>query len=57
MPNKNFEQKNYKGEKVADIQIASSSKLRAINCPKELNTKTIDEFLILFSMCKSKRCI
>ena len=43
--------KNYKGEKVADIQIASSSKLRAINCPKELNTKTIDEFLILFLVC------
>ena len=50
-------EKNYKGEKVADIQVASSNKLKAINCPKELNTKTIDEFLILFLVCAKAKGI
>ena len=41
-------QKNYRGEKVSDIFIKSSKKLRAINCPSNLNSSTIDEFLIIF---------
>ena len=41
-------QKNYKGEKVADILIKSSNNLKAINCPPELNSSAIDEFLIIF---------
>tara|TARA_B100001063_G_scaffold202828_1_gene196755 strand:- start:153 stop:1472 length:1320 start_codon:yes stop_codon:yes gene_type:complete len=41
-------QKIYKGEKIADIQIKSTSKLKSINCPDRLNSGAIDEFLILF---------
>ena len=41
-------QKNYKGEKIADIFIKSSKNLKAINCPPELNSSAIDEFLIIF---------
>ena len=41
-------QKNYRGEKIADILITSSNNLRAINCPPELNSSAIDEFLIIF---------
>ncbi len=41
-------QKIYKGEKIADIQVKSTSKLKSINCPDKLNSGTIDEFLILF---------
>ena len=40
--------KNYKGEKIADIFIESSNNLKAINCPPELNSSAIDEFLIIF---------
>ena len=40
--------KNYKGEKVSDIFIKSSNKLKSINCPIELNSSSIDEFLIIF---------
>ena len=41
-------QKNYRGEKIADILIKSSSKIKAINCPPELNSSAIDEFLVIF---------
>ena len=41
-------QKIYKGEKIADIFVKSSKKLRSINCPKEWNSSAIDEFLIIF---------
>jgi 3-phosphoshikimate 1-carboxyvinyltransferase len=41
-------QKNYRGENVSDILIKSSSHLKAINCPPELNANAIDEFLIIF---------
>ena len=40
--------KNYKGEKVADIFVESTNNLRAINCPQNLNSSAIDEFLIIF---------
>ena len=40
--------KNYKGELIADISIASSKQLKAINCPSKLNSGAIDEFLIIF---------
>ena len=40
--------KNYKGELIADISIASSKKIKAINCPSKLNSEAIDEFLIIF---------
>ena len=38
----------YKGEMIADIFIKSSKKLKAINCPSKLNSKAIDEFLVIF---------
>ncbi len=41
-------QKIYKGEKIADIFVKSSKKLRSIDCPKEWNSSAIDEFLIIF---------
>jgi len=40
--------KSYKGEKISDILIKSSKNLKAINCPPELNSSAIDEFLIIF---------
>ena len=41
----------YKGELISDINIHSTKNLKAINCPKHLNTKSIDEFLIIFLLC------
>ena len=40
--------KNYKGEKIADIVVKSSRKIKKINCPTSLNSSAIDEFLIIF---------
>ena len=41
-------QKNYKGEKIADIIIEGSNSLKSINCPAKFNTGAIDEFLVIF---------
>ena len=41
-------QKTYKGEKLADIKIKGGKKLKAINCPANLNSGAIDEFLVIF---------
>ena len=41
-------QRNYRGEKISDILIKSSKKLKAINCPTKLNSSAIDEFLVIF---------
>ena len=41
-------QKIYKGEKKADIQVTSAMNIKGINCPPELNSGAIDEFLIIF---------
>lgn len=38
----------YKGEKISDILIISPKKLNSINCPTNLNSRLIDEFLIIF---------
>ena len=40
--------KNYKGEKIADLIIKSTKKIKAINCPSKLNSSAIDEFLLIF---------
>ena len=40
--------KIYKGEKIADIRIQSSKNLKSINCPVQLNSSAIDEFLLIF---------
>ncbi|MDC1224449.1 3-phosphoshikimate 1-carboxyvinyltransferase, partial [Pelagibacteraceae bacterium] len=41
-------QRNYRGEKISNILIQSSNNLKAINCPPELNSSAIDEFLVIF---------
>ena len=41
-------QKNYKGEKIANIFIKSPKSLKGINCPVRLNSGAIDEFLVIF---------
>jgi 3-phosphoshikimate 1-carboxyvinyltransferase len=40
--------KNYKGEKIGDIFVESSNNIKSINCPSNLNSSAIDEFLIIF---------
>lgn len=40
--------KVYKGEKVADIKIVSPKSIKPINCPSKINSKAIDEFLVIF---------
>jgi len=40
--------KNYRGEEISNILIRSSNNLKAIDCPSELNSSAIDEFLIIF---------
>ena len=40
--------KIYRGEKNADIFIKSTKNIKSINCPTELNSKAIDEFLVIF---------
>ena len=41
-------QRSYRGEKISNIIIESSNNLKAINCPSELNSSAIDEFLVIF---------
>jgi len=50
-------QKNYKEEKIADIFVKSSKKIKAINCPPDLNSSSIDEFLIIFLVAARARGI
>ena len=38
----------YKGEAIADIIVKSPKKINSINCPSNLNSGAIDEFLIIF---------
>ena len=40
--------KKYKGEKIADLLVMSTKKIKPINCPTKLNTAAIDEFLLIF---------
>ena len=46
-------QRIYKGEKIADIFVKSSKKLKAIDCPTKLNSSAIDEFLCIF-LCAAR---
>ncbi len=41
-------QRIYKGEKIADIKVTSPKKIKPINCPTNLNSGAIDEFLVIF---------
>ncbi len=45
--------KTYKGEAVADIEVKSPKVLKSINCPSNLNSGAIDEFLMIF-ICAAK---
>ena len=38
----------YKGEVISDIVVKSKQNLKCINCPENLNSSAIDEFLIIF---------
>ena len=40
--------KTYKGEKNADVHISNVKNLKPINCPPQLNSGAIDEFLLIF---------
>ncbi len=40
--------REYKGEKIADLIIKSTKKIKPINCPSKLNSSAIDEFLLIF---------
>ena len=40
--------KTHRGEKIADILIKSTEKIKPIKCPKNLNSQAIDEFLLIF---------
>ena len=44
----------YKGEKNADIFVKSSKVLKSINCPSNLNSSAIDEFLLIFLIAGTK---
>ena len=47
--------RKYKGEQIGDISVKSTKNLKGINCPSNLNTSAIDEFLIIFLVAaKSK---
>ncbi len=41
-------QKNYKGEKIGDLEIKSQKIIKPINCPPKFNSAAIDEFLLIF---------
>ncbi len=40
--------KIYKGEQIADLHVFSNNKIKPINCPTNLNSAAIDEFLLIF---------
>ncbi len=48
-------QKTYKGERKADIKIRSAKNIKAINCPPNLNSGAIDEFLVIFLVAAKAR--
>ncbi len=43
-----YNKRNYKGEQIADIFVKSPKIIRSINCPSNLNSGAIDEFLVIF---------
>ena len=45
---KYLNKRKYKGEQVADILVKSKKNLIGINCPRNLNSSAIDEFLVIF---------
>jgi len=49
--------RKYKGELIADIIVNNRKELKSINCPKNLNSSAIDEFLIIFLVAAKARGI
>ena len=49
--------RKYKGEIIADIIVNNRKELRGINCPKNLNSSAIDEFLVIFLVAAKARGI
>ena len=47
--------KIYKSEQIADIYVKSCQNLKAVNCPPNLNSSAIDEFLIIFLVAAKAR--
>ena len=43
----NINKKNYNGEYIADIVVKSSNNLKSINCSSNMNSRSIDEFLLI----------
>ena len=43
-----FNKRIYNGEEISDIYIKSANNLKSINCPANLNSSAIDEFLVIF---------
>ena len=43
-----YNKRFYNGEKIADIYIKSRNNFKPINCPSNLNSSAIDEFLLIF---------
>jgi len=51
----NFRNKRvYKGEKIADVFTSSPKNIKPINCPVNLNSSAIDEFLVIFLTVAAK---
>tara|TARA_E500000178_G_scaffold25463_1_gene23436 strand:+ start:7124 stop:8437 length:1314 start_codon:yes stop_codon:yes gene_type:complete len=45
----------YKGEKIADMIIKSTNKIKPINCPVKFNSSAIDEYLLIFLVAAKAR--
>ena len=43
--------KIYNGEYIGDISVKNEKKLKSINCSSNINSRLIDEFLIIFLIC------
>ena len=49
--------KIYNGEEVSDIVTKSSKNLKSINCSAEMNSRSIDELIIIFLVCAKAKGI
>ena len=54
---KTTNKRNYKGETISDLIVRSRNNLKSINCPKNLNSSAIDEFLVIFLVAAKARGI
>ena len=43
--------RQYKGEQISDIHVYSSNNLKCIKCPKDFNSRLIDELPLIFLAC------